>query len=56
MQEEVLAVAAESAGTELAFRDIPRLSFYDRAGQGHLVVLTRETAPYCDFVLIKGIV
>lgn len=56
VQEEVLAVAAESAGTELAFRDIPRLSFYDRAGQGHLVVLTRETAPYCDFVLIKGIV
>lgn len=56
VQEEVLAVATESAGTRLSFRDIPRLSFYDRAAQGRVVVLTREPEPYCDFVLIKGVV
>jgi len=55
-QEEVLAVAIEAGGTDLAFRDIPRMSFYDRAAQSRVVVLTRETAPYCDFVLIKGMV
>lgn len=55
-QEAVRAVAVESAGTELEFRDIPRLSFYDRAAQCRLVVLTRETEPYCDFVLITGVV
>jgi L-fucose mutarotase len=55
-QEAVLAVARESEGTELEFRDIPRLSFYDRAAQARVVVLTRETAPYANFVLIKGVV
>ncbi len=56
VQEAVLAVAAEVERTRLAFRDLPRLSFYDRASQARLVVLTREVAPHCDFVLIKGIV
>lgn len=55
-QEAVRDVAVESAGTPLEFRDLPRLSFYDRAAQARLVVLTRETAPYCDFVLITGVV
>jgi L-fucose mutarotase len=55
-QETVLAAAIEAAGSDLAFRDIPRMSFYDRAAQARVVVLTRETAPYCDFVLIKGMV
>jgi L-fucose mutarotase len=55
-QEAVLAVAIESAGAEMEFRDIPRLSFYDRAAQARVVVLTRETAPYANFVLIKGVV
>jgi L-fucose mutarotase len=52
----VLAAAIEAEGRGLAFRDIPRMAFYDRAKQAHLVVLTRETAPYCDFVLTKGVV
>ncbi len=56
VQEAVRAAAAEIEGVELEFRDIPRLSFYDRAAQARLVVLTRETAPYCDFVFIKGVV
>jgi L-fucose mutarotase len=56
VQEQVRQAAVEAEGTELEFRDIPRLSFYDRATQARLVVLTRETAPYCDFVLIKGVV
>jgi L-fucose mutarotase len=55
VQEAVLAAASEIEGSELEFRDIPRLSFYDRAAQARLVVLTRETAPFCDFVLIKGL-
>jgi L-fucose mutarotase len=57
VQESVRRVAAEASGDDdIAFRDIARLSFYDRAAQARLVVLTRETAPYCDFVLITGVV
>lgn len=53
---EVIAAAAAAEQRSLTFRDIPRMAFYDRAKQAHLVVLTRETAPYCDFVLTKGVV
>ncbi|MGN6324480.1 RbsD/FucU family protein [Pseudolysinimonas sp.] len=56
VQDAVLAAASELEGRELEYRDIARMSFYDRAAQARLVVLTRETAPYCDFVLIKGVV
>ncbi|GAA2079616.1 RbsD/FucU family protein [Pseudolysinimonas kribbensis] len=53
---EVIAVAAAAEQRSLTFRDIPRMAFYERAKQAHLIVLTRETAPYCDFVLTKGVV
>ena len=52
----VLTAAIEAEGRELAFLDIPRAAFYERAKDAHLVVLTRETAPFCDFVLTKGVV
>jgi L-fucose mutarotase len=53
---QVLTAAIEAEGRELRFRDIPRMAFYERAKEAHLVVLTREAAPYCDFVLTKGVV
>jgi L-fucose mutarotase/ribose pyranase (RbsD/FucU family) len=56
VQDAVLATTRAAEGTESAFGDIPRMAFYERAKQAHLVVLTRETAPYCDFVLTKGVV
>ena len=56
VQERILAVASRHHGSSLEFGVIPRMAFYDRADQAFAVVHTLETAPYCDFILTKGVV
>jgi L-fucose mutarotase len=41
---------------ELTFEPIRRFDFYDRARDAFAVVQTLETAPYCDFLLTKGVI
>lgn len=55
-QDAVLAAAIAAEGRDLAFDNIPRFSFYDRARDAFAVVQTLETAPYCDFLLTKGVI
>ena len=55
-QSAVLAAAAAADGRELEFENIPRFAFYDRAREAFAVVQTLETAPYCDFLLTKGVI
>ncbi len=38
------------------FEVVPRFDVYDRARQAYAVVQTIETAPYCVFLLTKGVV
>ena len=54
--DAVLAEARASDSRHLEFGVIPRFEFYDRARTAFAVVLTLETAPYCDFILTKGVI
>ena len=55
-QSEVLETARRHDGRPLEFNVIPRFDFYARAGQAHAVIHTLEAAPYCDFILTKGVI
>jgi L-fucose mutarotase len=55
-QSAVLETARRHDGRPLEFAVIPRLDFYARAGRAHAVIHTLEAAPYCDFILTKGVV
>lgn len=55
-QDAVLAAASEADGRALTFEAIPRFEFYERAADVFAVVQTLETAPYCDFLLTKGVI
>lgn len=52
----MLAAAVTAERRELEFENIPRFAFYDRAREAFAVVQTLETAPYCDFLLTKGVI
>jgi L-fucose mutarotase len=54
--DAVLEIGRSSHSTSLEFGVIPRFDFYERARQARAVVLTLESAPYCDFILTKGVV
>ena len=54
--DAVLDVARPHHAAELQYGVIPRFDFYDRARHASAVVLTLESAPYCDFILTKGVV
>ena len=56
VQAQVLRAAIAAEGRELTFEPIPRFDFYDRARDAFAVVQTLETAPYCDFLLTKGVI
>jgi L-fucose mutarotase len=51
--KRVLELADESTGE---WEAIPRFEFYDRAATVALVVLTRESEPYANFIFTKGVV
>jgi L-fucose mutarotase len=55
-QLTVLETARRHDGRPLEFGVIPRFEFYERAKRAHVIVQTLETAPYCDFILTKGVV
>jgi L-fucose mutarotase len=55
-QFAVLETARRHDGRPLEFGVIPRFKFYERAKRAHVIVQTLETAPYCDFILTKGVV
>jgi L-fucose mutarotase len=55
-QTAVLEIARGHAGRDLEFEEIRRMDFYDHANRAFAVVQTLETAPYCDFILTKGVV
>ncbi len=55
-QRAVLEVARRHHDPELEFGVLARFDFYDRAKQAHAIIATLETAPYCDFILTKGVV
>ncbi|CAN5350385.1 RbsD/FucU family protein [soil metagenome] len=55
-QTAVLEVARRRSGGALEFEAIRRMDFYDHANTAFAVVQTLETAPYCDFILTKGVV
>jgi L-fucose mutarotase len=54
--DAVLEAARASHSTALEYGVIPRFDFYERARRASAVVLTLESAPYCDFILTKGVV
>lgn len=54
--DAVLEVARSSHSTDLDYGVVPRFDFYERARHASAVVLTLESAPYCDFILTKGVV
>jgi L-fucose mutarotase len=55
-QREVLAVAQAANPHVTGFEVVPRFDVYDRAKNAFAVVQTLETAPYCVFILKKGVV
>ena len=54
--DAVLEVARSSHEGDLEYGVIPRFDFYERARHASAVVLTLEAAPYCDFILTKGVI
>ena len=54
--DAVLGIAQASHEAPLVFGVIPRFDFYDRARHATAVVLTLESAPYCDFIITKGVI
>ena len=55
-QTAVLETARRHDGRALEFGVLERFAFYERARTAHAIVQTLETAPYCDFILTKGVV
>ena len=55
-QLAVLDTARRHDGRPLEFGVLPRFDFYERATRAQAIVQTLETAPYCDFILTKGVV
>ena len=54
--DTVLRLGRASHPLPLEYGVIPRFQFYERARQASAVVLTLESAPYCDFIITKGVV
>lgn len=55
-QTAVLETARRHDGRPLEFQVVPRVDFYARASRAHAVIHTLEAAPYCDFIMTKGVV
>jgi L-fucose mutarotase len=55
-QRDVLETANRHDQRLLEFGVLRRSDFYTRAKTAHAIVQTLETAPYCDFILTKGVV
>lgn len=55
-QRAVLDVARTTNPHVTGFEVVPRFDLYARAARAFAVVQTLETAPYCVFVLTKGVV
>ncbi|MEO8528226.1 MAG: RbsD/FucU domain-containing protein, partial [Pseudolysinimonas sp.] len=56
VQAAVLEAAIAAHGGGLTIEAIPRSDFYPRADLGYAVIHTLETAPYCNFLLTKGVI
>jgi L-fucose mutarotase len=54
--DAVLATARSSHPIAIEYGVIPRFEFYERAREAFAVVHTLEAAPYCDFILTKGVI
>lgn len=52
---DVLAVASEVEGREIAGADVARLDFYEAARGAVAVVHTQESRPYGCYLLTKGV-
>lgn len=55
-QLAVLEIARHHSWPSLEFGAVPRTEFYERAAEGTLVIQCMEAAPYCDFILVKGVI
>jgi L-fucose mutarotase len=55
-QRKVLDTARAHDPRHLEFGVLSRHVFYERAKGAHAIVQTLETAPYCDFILTKGVI
>ena len=55
-QQAVLEAARAVDDRHLEFGVHPRMAFYAAGASAFAVVQTRETAPYCEFILTKGVV
>jgi len=55
-QDELLKLAKQAAGRDLAYGIIPRLEFYQRAKGVYAVEHTLESEPYGCFFLQKGVI
>lgn len=53
---DMLAIAREHEGGELAMGSIERFAFYDAAREAYAVVQTTEARPYGCFLLKKGVI
>ena len=56
VHQEVLAVAREAEGGDVAMGSIERHAFYAEARKGYAVVQTTEARPYGCFLLKKGVI
>ena len=56
VHQEVLAVAREAEGSDVAMGSIERHAFYAEARKGYAVVQTTEARPYGCFLLKKGVI
>ncbi|WP_309620329.1 RbsD/FucU domain-containing protein [Salinibacterium sp.] len=54
--EAVLHSARDAGYPETQYGVIPRYDFYTRAATAFAVITTTEVAPYCDFIITKGVV
>ncbi|MBU6279381.1 MAG: fucose isomerase [Actinomycetales bacterium] len=55
-QDELLKLAKQAEGRDLAYGIVPRLEFYQRAKGVYAVVHTLESEPYGCFFLQKGVI
>jgi L-fucose mutarotase len=56
VQSAVAALATVVHGSAVEVEAIPRRDFYPRADLGYAVIHTLETAPFCNFLLTKGVI
>ena len=56
VHREVLAVAREAEGGDVAMASLERHAFYAEARKGYAVVQTTEARPYGCFLLKKGVI